>query len=369
MKPTVYYTTLKTDIGGASHLRKLEKLMAAARMGDIDFRDKFVALKIHFGEEGNMSYLRHNYAKVVVDFIRKRGGKPFLTDCATLYPGCRKNAVDHLECAFAHGYNPLGTGCHVIIGDGVKGTDEVEVPVAGQYVTRAKIGRAVMDADIVISLNHFKGHEMTGFGGAIKNVGMGCGSRAGKMEMHCDGKPAIDAKQCVGCGACLRQCGQGAIALNARKKAVLNAKRCVGCGRCIGACNVDAIGATHYSSPKLLNARIAEYALAVVQGRPHFHVNFVIDVSPYCDCHGENDIPIIPDVGFFASFDPVALDQACVDACNAVPALPGSVIDGKASCACGHFGEALMPNAEWKTCLSHAVAIGLGTQDYVLKKV
>ena len=362
-KSKVFFIDLRTAIGGESHLTKLRKLVEKAGIGTIDFQNKFVAIKVHFGEDGNLSYLRHNYAKVLVDLIKEKGGRPFLTDCATLYPGCRKDALAHLDCAFLHGYNPMGTGCHVVIGDGLKGTDEALVPVAGKYVTSAKIGRAIMDADIVISLNHFKGHEMTGFGGAIKNIGMGCGSRAGKMEMHCEGKPKVDPKACVGCKACAKQCGQDAIAF-AKGKAVIDPATCVGCGRCIGACNFDAISGTNWNRPKLLNYRMAEYALAVLQGRPHFHVNLVIDVSPYCDCHGENDIPIVPNVGFFASFDPVALDRACVDACNAMPAVPGSVIDGKRYCAEEHFGEALRPNTEWRSGLEHAETLGLGTMDY-----
>ena len=160
---------------------KLKRLMKAAGLDGVDMDGKFVAIKMHFGELGNMAYLRPNYAKAVADFVGKCGGKPFLTDCNTLYPGSRKNAIEHLYCAWENGFTPLSAGCPVIIGDGLKGTDDVSVPVAGgEYVKEAKIGRAVMDADIFISLTHFKGHEMTGFGGAIKNIGMGCGSRAGK---------------------------------------------------------------------------------------------------------------------------------------------------------------------------------------------
>ena len=363
-KAKVYFTDMKVPINGQSLLVKLRKLILKAKIDDIDFKNKFVAIKVHFGEEGNLSYLRHNYAKVLVDIIRERGGKPFLTDCGTLYPGGRKNALDHLDCAYLHGYFPMATGCHVVIGDGLKGTDDVCVPVKGEYVKEAKIGRAVMDADIVISLNHFKGHEMTGFGGAIKNVGMGCGSRGGKMEMHCDGKPEVDTSLCEGCKACARQCAQDALVFGKNGKASIDGKRCVGCGRCIGACPCDAIGGTGFSGAKKLNYRMAEYALAVLQGRPNFHINLVIDVSPYCDCHGENDIPIIPGVGFFASFDPVALDMACVDACNAMPTIPGSVIHGKCKEHGEHFEGVLMPNAEWKCGIEHAVKIGLGVKDY-----
>lgn len=195
-KAKVYFTDFRA-LPGTNLQKKLEKLMKKAGIENIDFENKFVAIKIHFGEPGNLAYLRPNYAKTVVDVVKKLGGKPFLTDCNTLYVGQRKNALDHLEAAYENGFSPFSTGCHVIIGDGLKGTDDIEVPVeGGEYVKTAKIGRAIMDADIFISLNHFKGHEAAGFGGALKNIGMGCGSRAGKMEQHRSGKPSVDIEKC-----------------------------------------------------------------------------------------------------------------------------------------------------------------------------
>lgn len=136
--------------------------------------DKFVAIKIHFGEPGNLAFLRPNFAKAVADVVKEQKGLPFLTDCNTLYVGRRKHALEHIDAAYENGFSPFSTGCNVIIADGLKGTDEVDVPVVGgELVKEAKIGRAIMDADIFISLSHFKGHECTGFGGAIKNIGMG----------------------------------------------------------------------------------------------------------------------------------------------------------------------------------------------------
>ena len=190
----VYFTDLRAK-SGDNLLNKLQRLIKTAGIGDIDFQDKYVAIKMHFGEPGNLAFLRPNYAKAVADVVKELGGKPFLTDCNTLYVGGRKNALDHLDSANLNGFNPMTTGCQILIADGLKGTDEALVPVeGGTYVKEAKIGRAVMDADIVISLNHFKGHEAAGFGGALKNLGMGCGSRAGKMEMHSAGKPHVDRK-------------------------------------------------------------------------------------------------------------------------------------------------------------------------------
>ena len=369
----VYFSDLRA-LPGNNLIKKLKKLMFAAGIADIDFEKKMTAIKIHFGEPGNLSYLRPNYAKAVVDVIKQLGGVPFLTDCNTLYPGRRKNALEHIESAYENGFSPFSTGCHILIADGLKGTDDIEVPVnGGELVKNAKIGRAIMDADIFISLSHFKGHEATGFGGTLKNIGMGCGSRAGKMEMHCSGKPEINPKKCIGCHICTKNCAQNAIEFNEENKASINLDKCVGCGRCIGACNSDAIRNRNESAVKELDMKIAEYSKAVLDGRPNFHINLVMDISPYCDCHGENDLPILPDVGMFASFDPVALDQACVDACNAQVPMPGSLLDEHmhAEDFCDRHDHFLntTPETEWETCLEHAQKIGLGNRAYELIKV
>lgn len=361
----VYFTDLRTQIG-VSQLDKLEKLIRAAGIGDIDFDHKMTAIKIHFGEPGNLTYLRPNYAKRVADVIKSLGGLPFLTDCNTLYPGRRKNALEHIESAYENGFTPYSTGCQVIIADGLKGSDDIEVPVqGGEYVKTAKIGRAIMDADIFISLSHFKGHEMTGFGGTIKNIGMGCGSRRGKMEQHAAGKPNVSAKRCVGCRQCAKQCAQDAISYGEDRKASIDHSKCVGCGRCIGRCPVDAVEAASDEANDILNCKIAEYTWAVVKDRPCFHISLVVDVSPNCDCHSENDLPIVPDVGMFASFDPIALDQACADAVNAQPTLPGSLLEEQGHAHHDHFTDT-HPDTNWESCLEHGVKLGLGTREYEL---
>ncbi len=333
---------------------------------------KFVAIKMHFGELGNISFLRPNYARAVADLVREMGGKPFLTDCNTMYPGSRKNALEHLECAWQNGFTPLTVGCPVIIGDGLKGTDDIGVPVVGgEYVTEAKIGRAVMDADIFISLTHFKGHEMTGFGGAIKNIGMGCGSRAGKTEQHSNGIPHISDDLCRGCRRCLRECANNGLVFDENtKKMHVDQEHCVGCSRCIGACNFDAIAFNDSNANAILNCKMAEYTKAVLDGRPSFHISLVVDVSPNCDCHCENDAPILPNIGMFASFDPLALDQACADACLAAEPMPHSQLTDHLSQPGfhdhhDHFTNS-SPESEWKSCLEHAEKIGLGSRQYEL---
>jgi uncharacterized Fe-S center protein len=371
-KAKVYFADFRTKAFGDGLPTKLKKLIKKAGIGQIDMDGKFAAIKLHFGELGNISYLRPNYAKAVADVVKELGGKPFLTDCNTMYPGSRKNALEHLECAWENGFSPLTVGCPILIGDGLKGTDDISVPLSGcEYVKEAKIGRAVMDADVFISLTHFKGHEMTGFGGVIKNIGMGCGSRAGKTEQHSSGKAQIDDALCRGCLSCQKECANEALDFDAdAKKMRVNQENCVGCGRCLGSCNFDAISFDIDAAVELLNCRMAEYTKAVVDGRPCFHISLVVDVSPNCDCHGENDAPILPNLGMFVSFDPLALDQACADACLEAEPLPGSQLSDNMAKADfvdhqDHFTNS-RPESEWRTCLAHAEKIGLGTREYEL---
>ena len=238
MASKVYFTDFCT--GTSETLpQKLSRLILSAGIDQIDFKDKYVAIKIHFGELGNMAHLRAGYARVLVNIIKDLGGKPFLTDCNTMYVGSRKNALDHLETAYLNGFTPYSTGCHILIADGLKGTDDVAVPVeGGEYVKFAKIGRAVMDADIVISLNHFKGHEEAGFGGAIKNLGMGCGSNEGKRDMHSAGRPLVDPEKCVGCGTCAKYCAHEGPQPDG-KVMKINWVNCMGCGRCVDVCPME----------------------------------------------------------------------------------------------------------------------------------
>lgn len=370
-KSKVYFTDFRARLGEGLP-SKLKRLIRQAGMEKLDMDGKFVAIKMHFGELGNLGYLRPNYAKAVADVVKEFGGNPFLTDCNTLYPGSRKNALEHLECAWENGFTPLSAGCPVIIADGLKGTDDLSVPVeGGEYIKEAKIGRAIMDADIFISLTHFKGHETTGFGGTIKNIGMGCGSRAGKKDQHNNGKPEVIESVCRSCGRCLRECANDGLAFGeATGKMSVNKENCVGCGRCIGACNFDAIQFTDYTAPRDLNCRMAEYSKAVLDGRPNFHISLVIDVTPNCDCHSENDAPILPNLGMFASFDPLALDQACADACMASAPLPNSQLSDNMAKPDfvdhhDHFTNST-PESEWKSCLEHAEKIGLGSREYEL---
>jgi uncharacterized Fe-S center protein len=364
----VYFTNLRTT-PSSNLLMKMERLVKRAGIETIDFKDQYVAVKIHFGEPGNLAFIRPNYAATLTTLLRSLGAKPFLTDSNTLYSGGRSNAVDHLQSAMENGFNPISAKCNVIIADGVKGTDCREVPVNGEYCKAPKIGAAIVDADIVISMNHFKGHEQTGFGGALKNLGMGSASVAGKLELHSASQPVIDKECCTGCRICVKYCAHDAIHLGSDKKAVIDYDKCVGCGQCVALCQYEGAVQGEGDTSERLNYKIAEYAKAVVLDKPHFHISFIMNVSPECDCWNHNDAAIVPDLGILASFDPVALDQACADLVIKAPALGGSRLAEK------HAHEHLEgkdkfklvhPDTHWQAGLEHAEKIGLGTRKYEL---
>jgi uncharacterized Fe-S center protein len=366
----VYFTDMRTK-PGRNLLDKLESLIKKAGIEKIDFKDKFTAVKIHFGEPGNLSYIRANYAARLVKFLFSKQAKPFLTDSNTLYLGRRSNAIDHLESAFENGFNPIAVPCPVIIADGLKAIDYKEIPINFKYCKTAKIGAAIAEADIVLSMSHFKGHEQAGFGGALKNLGMGSASRQGKLELHSSSKPKIKQKICTSCGQCVRYCASSAIHLNADKKAEINYDKCVGCGQCVAVCQFDAAQPVWDNSTDIMNYKIAEYTYAVVKDKPNFHINFIMDVSPNCDCWDCNDAAIVPNIGIAASFDPVALDYASADLVTKSAANIDTILDVH------NHGELqnvdkfalIHPNTDWKEGLRHAEEIGLGSMNYELIKV
>jgi uncharacterized Fe-S center protein len=364
----VYFTDMRTK-PGLNLLDKLDKLIKEAGMYNIDFKNKFVAIKIHFGEPGNLAYIRPNYAARIVKIIQELGGMAFLTDSNTLYSGRRANAIDHLEAAMENGFNPIAVGCNVIIADGLKGTDYREIEINQKHCKTAKIGTAIADADIIISLNHFKGHEMTGFGGAIKNLGMGSGSRGGKLEMHSASQPEMKKENCVACGKCIKACAQEAIHFDSNKCAEIDYDKCVGCGQCVAVCQFNAVNVLWNESADTANEKIAEYTYAVMKDKPNFHINFIMNVSPDCDCWSSNDMAIVPDIGMAASFDPIALDMASADLVNQAPMIGSSTLGDK------HYHEGsdkfshIHSNTNWKVGLEHGQEIGIGKIEYELIKL
>ncbi len=375
MASKVYFTNLRASQTG-NLLQKLERLVKRAGMEQIDFKDKLVAVKIHFGEFGNVAYIRPNYAAVIVRLIKELGGKPFLTDANTLYSGSRSNAVDHLHTAMVNGFNPIAVDCDVIIADGLRGKDERVVDVQGTYCPEPRIGAAIAEADIVVSLTHFKGHEMAGFGGAVKNLGMGSGSVAGKKDMHATAQPRVEEDKCIGCKICEKNCAHDAIHVT-DKKASIDYNKCVGCGQCVAICKSEAAVMGSTESGEILNYKIAEYTKAVLKDKPNFHVSFIMNVSPECDCWGHNDAAVVPDLGMAASFDPVALDQACADLVNKAPMLRTSNVladmceeHDHEHCHCHEHADdkfhMLHPNTNWQAGLRYCEEIGVGTRDYEL---
>jgi hypothetical protein len=370
-KSKVWFTDLRVKTS-QNLLKKLENLVVKAGIGKIDFDKKIVAVKIHFGEPGNLAYIRPNYAAGIIKLLKSKGAVPFLTDCNTLYFGQRSNAPYHIEAAFKNGFNPLVTDCPVIIADGIKGTNYREIGLDLEYCKTAKIGSEIAEADIIISMNHFKGHELTGFGGAIKNLGMGCASVGGKLFLHSGSSPKIYEENCTGCRVCEKNCAHNAIKVGKDKIAHIDYSKCVGCGQCVAVCQYDASRVVWSSNSGAVYGRISEYAYAVVKDKPSFHINFIMNVSPDCDCWPGNDYPLVPDIGMAASSDPVALDQACADMVIAAPALPGSKI-------CTDHSHGDLKGADkfklahqdtfWQSGLDHARKIGLGSTDYELIKV
>jgi len=366
----VYFTNFRIK-NGRSLLDKLETLVRKAGIEQIDFAGKFTAVKIHFGEPGNLAYIRPNYVAKLVQFLQTKQAKVFLTDSNTLYCGGRSNAVDHIQSAMENGFNPISVPCPVIIADGLKAIDYRELSIDCEYCKTVKIGAAIADADIIISMTHFKGHEQTGFGGTLKNLGMGSASVAGKKEMHSTSQPRIVEKNCTACGQCVKYCASKAMTLNELKKAEIDQTKCTGCGQCIAVCQYDAAQVRWDAAADITCCKVAEYSLAVVKDKPHFHVSFIMDVSPDCDCWGCNDAPIVPNIGIAASFDPVALDKACADMVTAAAANTDTCLNvnehGKLQ------GEdkfkLIHPRTDWKVCLQHAEKIGLGSMEYELIEV
>ncbi len=370
MASKVYYANLRINSG--SLLDRAEKVLNQAGLSKIIAPHDLVAIKIHFGESGNLAYIKPPYVRRAVEMIKKLEGRPFLTDANTLYVGTRANSVDHLETAIRNGFDYSVAGAPLIIADGLTGKDYVKVKINGDHLKEVNIGSNAYHADAMVVMSHFKCHELTGFGGAIKNLGMGLGSRSGKQQMHSDVLPSVYDKKCTGCAKCKQWCPAEAIAMedwNGNKigrKAFIMADKCWGCGECIVSCQFGAIRPNWKTRPEALQEKMAEYALGAMQDKADkiIFINFVMDISPECDCISHNDFPIVQDIGILASTDPVALDKACADLVNSMPAMPGSVIEGLKA------GEdkfrAVHPDIDWEPQLRHAEKMGLGSMEYEL---
>lgn len=339
---------------------------------DVVSADDLVALKVHFGDAGTTRFIRPMFAREVVDRVRARGGLPFLTDTLTLYRGPRSTAPTHLELAIRNGFGFAQVDASLVIADGLRSRDFREVEVGLTHFSSVKIGAAAHDADALICLSHVKGHLAAGFGGAIKNLAMGLGTRSQKQQMHADVKPELtNPDACIGCGECEEVCPAEAAVVAASGKAEFDHEACWGCAECIVTCTEGALSLQWSSSPAALQEKMVEVAagaLASKEGKALFF-NFVIDVTPDCDCFPFSDTPLVPDVGVLASTDPVAIEQASMDMINQQPGLPGSKLaEGDLAPGTDKL-RALYPKIDWTRQIEYAEQVGLGQRDYRLIKL
>ncbi len=366
MQSTVYFTDLRA--GNRENLHsQLVRLAELAGLNNIISAGDLTAIKLHFGEKGGHAFIRPTFIRKIVDQVKQLGGKPFLTDSCTLYPGERKEAVSALNCGIENGFAYAVAGAPLIMCDGLRGHSARRVEVKGELLSSVDIGLEILEADTLITLSHFKCHELTGFGGAIKNLAMGCSSREGKMEQHSTVAPTITEEHCTLCAACLKACAHDAIKLYT-KSAKLDAEKCVGCGRCISVCDPGAIRINWNEESGKVMQKMAEYALGATSTKQakQLYISFVTQVSPACDCYGHSDAPIVPDIGILASTDPVAIDQACADLVNQSQGFANTAMQTGHEPGGDKF-RGVYPQIDWETTLVHAEKVGLGSRKYRLE--
>ena len=312
-----------------------------------------VAVKMHFGEDGNTGFVQAQYLRVICDALKTNGAVPFLSDTNTLYRGRRTNSADHLELAQAHGFTKEATGVDVIIPDDTQKINIGEVEVNARFIKTARVVSLFLHTPVLVGVAHFKGHIMTGFGGALKNIGMGCASREGKLAQHCDVAPIVIESNCVGCGACELICPVGAVKI-INNKSVIDGKKCIGCASCIASCNYHAIDVEWESGGGLIQEKMVEYAKAILDGKSgkKGFINFATKITKECDCIAKDDPRICADIGIFASVDPVSIDKACLD----------KVVD---ICGKDIFKE-VHPSRDGMKQLRYASSLGLGSLEYEL---
>ena len=336
--------------------RKLSRLLEVSRLFDCVAGGDQAAVKLHFGEEGNTGFVRPQYLRLVCGAISSRGARCFLSDTNTLYRGRRTNSVEHLKLAREHGFTKEATGAEVVIPDETRKENAAAIAINKKFIRQAKVLKLFLEADALVGVAHFKGHIMTGFGGALKNFGMGCASREGKLAQHCDVSPIVLKENCTGCGACAQACPAEAIRIIGKKSRIDNA-RCIGCASCIAACSYSAIDIDWGSGAGNIQEKMIEYAFAVLSGkeRKSVFLNFAVKITKECDCLAKDDPRISPDIGIFASTDPVSIDKACFDLINQ---------------ACGRdiFREA-HPDRDGMKQLRYAAELGLGRLGYDLTEI
>ena len=376
-KSKVFFSDLKV-VSGKPLLDKLDSLLDCVDLkGKIREKD-LVAIKLHFGEKGNTAYIRPNFLRRIVDRVKQYKGKPFLTDTNTLYIGTRSEAISHLMTAYQNGFVYSVVDAPIVIADGLRGNSAIKVRIDQPIFKTVSIARDIYMADGLICVTHFKGHELSGFGGALKNLGMGCASREGKLSQHSNISPQVKKKLCKGCELCMAWCPQSAIFMEShkpetgdeKKVAFIDSKKCIGCGECILSCPNSAIQIQWNESIPTFQKKIVEYAYGAIQRKKGkvLYLNFLTNVSPACDCYGYSDAPIVNDIGILSSEDPVAIDQASVDLVNHEVGNQASKLSKNWEPGGDKF-RALYPEVDWSIQLSYGEEIGLGTRQYELVKI
>ncbi len=365
----VYFASMRCNSRESSLLNKVNRLFKRAGFEEIINEDDLVAIKLHFGEMGNTGFIRPIYLRQIVGQVKKRKGKPFLTDANTLYRGTRKNAVDHFNTAISNGFSYTTVGAPIIIADGLKGKSFTEVKINKKHIKSAKISNEIHYADALIVVTHFKGHDGTGFGGTMKNIGMGIASPAGKQMMHANVLPSVNKNRCIGCGRCKKWCPTDAITIE-DKKSNIHPDKCIGCMECVTICPTGAISIMWDESAKNLQEKMVEYVYAALKDKPGKvgFFSFLMDITPDCDCTPWNDASIVPDIGILASRDPVAIEQASLDLVNAQQGSKDTALQSSLAPGKDKF-KSLFPNIDAKCQISYAKKLGLGTRKYNLIEI
>lgn len=355
MKSTVYFAEVRDIENIPESLKKLEELISKSRALAHLKPGWRVAVKTHFGEEGNTGFVKPPYARAIAEAIKGKGAIGYLSDANTLYRGRRLNSADHVKLAAEHGFTRESVGMDIVVPDCSKKENTVEIPVRMKHVASAKIARFFTDADALVVITHFKGHALSGFGGSIKNVGMGCATREGKLAQHCDVAPVIFPEKCVGCGECVAICPVDALTL-ADGKSSLDKNKCIGCASCMAVCPTGALF-VDMGAGEEMQKKMVEYAYAVLRAKNSKHVffNFAVSISKECDCWGLENPRIAADVGILVSDDPVSVDKASFDLVEA-------------SCGKDIFHES-HPDYNGLVHLEHAQSTGLGSLAYELVRI
>lgn len=356
MKSKVYFAAVNNSDSASLINQKLADLIQKSNILDFIRPQNKVAVKMHFGEEGNTGFVKPRYLRAICDGISSKRAIPFISDTNTLYKGRRTNSKDHLELAREHGFTKESTGAKIVIPDETRKENTLGIEINSMFIRTAKVARLFADADALVTATHFKGHLMTGFGGSLKNIGMGCATREGKLMQHSDISPIVYENKCTGCAECEKACPAGAISMQ-NNKSVINGLKCIGCASCLAACAFMAIDVQWESGGGSIQQKMIEYAYAVLKhkaGKTAFF-NFAVKITKECDCLAKDDPRVTPDVGILVSADPVSVDKASLDLVNKA--------SGK------DIFKELHPNRDGNIQLDYASGLGLGNLDYELIEI